>query len=85
VAGITERLVVFTGSRCFAAAEKAEVDRVPLTRQRRRQLSCSMAEMLGTISAYHASICCLERMVLCCIAEHARYMEWHYLTCNGLV
>lgn len=82
VAGSTERLVVFTASRC---SRKSRVDRAPLTRQRRRQLSCSMAEMLGTISAYHASIYCLGRVAVGFIEEHARYMDLHYLTCNGLV
>jgi len=39
--------------------KKPSRSRLPLTRQRRRQLSYSMPEMLGIISACHASIYCL--------------------------
>jgi hypothetical protein len=57
------------------AAEKAEVDHAILTRQRRRQLSYGMVEMLGTVGACHTSICCLGPAVLCSVDEYARGME----------
>jgi hypothetical protein len=56
-------------------AEKAEVDRAILTRQRRRQLSYSMAEMLGTVGAYHASIYSSGRAVLGTVDGYATDME----------